>query len=133
LIHFILPLVYILFFVRYRREMRLRPEIPWEGLMLVNFTGISMFLMVASAPAANRLYTVSLPALILLVWLLDTRSALERVLLRGLWVTVVLLALIKPVVTQMRWKASLNLPTGNVAFFNHALYDKTRWLLQRTQ
>jgi len=133
LIHLLLPLVYVLFFVRYQRESPSRPAIPWEGLMLVNVTGIAMFLMVASAPAFNRLYTVSLPALILLVWFLSAPSKVERILLRGLWGMVILLAVVKPAVTQVRWKKSLELPAGRVAFFNPALYDKTRWLLQRTQ
>src|ERR1700733_9101267 len=133
LIHFIVPMVYLLFFVRYWRDSRRQVAVPWERLMLVNITGLSMFLMVASAAAYNRLYTVALPALILLVWFLDSPFKLERALLRCLWVLVALLAVVKPVVTQMRWKAVLDLPTGRTAFFSPVFYEKTKWLLQRTR
>jgi Dolichyl-phosphate-mannose-protein mannosyltransferase len=132
LIHFLIPLIYILFFVRYWRERRLRPDEPWERLMLINVTGLSLFLMIASAPAWNRLYTVSLPALIMLVWFLNSPSKLERILIRILWVSVLVLAIVRPIVTQTRWKAVLDLPTGRTAFFEHGVYEETKWVLQRT-
>jgi hypothetical protein len=46
--------------------------------MPVNITGLCLFLSIASAPAWNRLYTVSLPALIMLVWFLNSAFKLER-------------------------------------------------------
>jgi len=133
LIHFIVPLVYILFFVRCRRESKSQPHEPWEQLMLVSVTGLSLFLTVASAPTWNRLYTVSLPALILLVWFLKFSFPVERVLLRGLWASAVVLALMKPIVTQMRWKAYLDLPTGRTAFSKPAFYEEAAWLAARTR
>lgn len=133
LITLLLPLIYILFFVRYWREARLKPEAAWERLMLVNVTGISMLLTVASAAGYNRLYTVSLPALILLVWFVNSPLKFERVLLRGLWGMALLLAVVKPVITQARSRTVLNLPTGNTAIFSRASRDKTAWLLERTK
>jgi hypothetical protein len=132
LIHFLTPLVYILFFVRYWREGRLRPEEPWERLMLVNVTGLCLFLSIASAPAWNRLYTVCLPALIMLVWFLSSPFKLERSLRRILWTTVLVLAIARPIVTQTRWKAFLDLPTGRTAFFDPGVYEETKWVLTRT-
>ena len=101
--------------------------------MLFNAFGISMVLMVASAASFTRLYTISLPALILLVWFLDAPFKLERTLLRGLWMVALLLAAANPLITQTRWHAALNLPTGPTAFFSRPSYDKTAWLLQRTK
>ena len=132
LIHVLIPLVYILFFVRYWRERCLHPEEPWERLMLVNITGLCLFLSIASGPAWNRLYTVSLPALIMLVWFLKAPFKLERVLLRVLWAVVLILAIARPIVTQMRWKAFLDLPTGRTAFFDLSSYQETKWVLERT-
>ncbi len=132
LIHFIVPLIHILFFVRYYREGRLRPQVPWERLMLVNVTGLSLFLTVASAPTWNRLYTVSLPALIITVWFLNSTGRLERILSRGLWASALVLLLVKPIVTQARWKAFLDLPTGRTAFFHPALYEEVAWVGART-
>jgi hypothetical protein len=132
LIHFLIPLVYILFFARYWREERLHPEEHWERLMLINTTGLCLFLSIASAPAWNRLYTVSLPALIMLVWFLNCSSKLEQVLLRTMWATVLVLAIARPIVTQMRWKAFLDLPTGRTAFFEPGPYQETKWMMERT-
>ena len=131
-IHLLIPLVYILFFVRYWREQRSRPQEPWERLMLVNVTGLCLFATIVSAPAWNRLYTVSLPALILLVWILNSPFKLERALLRILWATVIVLGIARPIMTQMRWKAYLDLPAGRTAFFEHGTYEETKWVLQRT-
>jgi hypothetical protein len=132
LIHLLIPLVYILFFVRIWRQERLQPEQPWHRLMLVNITGLCLFLTIAHAPAWNRLYTVSLPALIMLVWFLNFPFKLERMLLRGLWAMVVILAIARPIVTQTRWRAVLDLPTGRTAFFTDVEYQETKWLLERT-
>lgn len=132
LIHLLIPLVYILFFVRHWREGRLRPQELWERLMLVAVTGLCLFLTIASAPAWNRLYTVSLPALIMLVWFLNSPFRLERALLRVSWVIVLILAVTRPIVTQTRWRAFLDLPTGRTAFFDPTLYQETKWLQERT-
>jgi hypothetical protein len=133
LIHLLLPLVYILFFVRYWREEKLWPNEQWERLMLINITGLSLFLSIASAPAWNRLYTVSLFALIMLVWLLTFPFKPERILTRILWATAGILVVMHPAVTQTRWKACLDLPTGRTAFFEPGSYQETKWLLERTK
>ena len=132
LIHLLVPLVYVLFFVRYWREKKLTPQESWERLMLINVTGLCLFLTIASAPAWNRLFTVSLPAFIVLVWFLNFPFRLERALLRISWAAVLVLAIARPIVTQTRWKAFLDLPTGRTAFFDPGGYDETKWLLERT-
>jgi hypothetical protein len=132
-IHVLIPFVYILFVLYYWRAAPSRPELPWERLMLVNVTGLSMFLAVASAPAYNRLYTVSLPGIILLVWFTSAVVPVSKILSPILWTAVVVLAILKPVVTQTRWKAYLNLPTGRTVFFQPDYYEKAKWLAERTQ
>jgi len=34
---------------------------------------------------------------------------------------------------QIRWKAYLDLPTGRTAFYDPLLYEKCKWMSQRTQ
>jgi hypothetical protein len=133
LIHLLLPLMYVLLFARYWQKSRLDSRVPWERLMLINTVGFSMFLMVASAASYSRLCTVSLPALILLVWFLDSPSKIEQALLHGLWATVLLLAVIKPAIMQTRWSESIDLPTGRSAFFNPEFYQKATWMIARTR
>ena len=101
--------------------------------MLVNITGLSLLASVILAPAYSRLYVVSLPALILLVWFLKPAFKTEKILLRAAWATVLALAIARPIVAQTRWKAVLRLPTGQTAFFEPVLYEKCKWVSERTQ
>ena len=133
LIHVLIPFIYILFVLYYWGAARSRPELPWERLMLINVTGLSMFLAISSAPAYNRLYTVSLPGIVLLVWFTCGFVPVKKTLLPILWTAIVVLAILKPIVTQTRWKGYLNLPTGRTVFFQPEYYEKAKWLAERTQ
>ena len=129
----LIPLVYVLFFVRYWQEARLLPEKPWERLMLVNVTGVFMFLSVAPSPSYVRLYCVSLPGLIILSWFLDSPFKAERALQRAAWTAALALGLVRPAIAQMRSRTCLDLPTGRTAFLDPALSEKCRWLSERTR
>jgi hypothetical protein len=132
-IHLLIPFIYILFVLYYWRAAPSRSDVPWERLMLINVTGLSMFLAISSAPAYNRLYTVSLPGIVLLVWFTCAFVPVKKILLPILWTAIVVLAILKPIVTQTRWKAYLNLPTGRTVFFQPEYYEKAKWLAERTQ
>ena len=132
-IHVLIPFIYFSLFLYYWRAGRSRPELPWDRLMLVNITGLSLFLAVASAPAYNRLYSVSLPGIVLLVWLICEFVSVKKILLPALWTAVVALAIWKPIVTQTRWKEYLDLPTGRSVFFQPEAYEKAKWVAERTQ
>jgi len=43
------------------------------------------------------------------------------------------IAIARPTVTQTRWRAFLDLPTGRTAFFEPAVYQETKWVLERTR
>jgi hypothetical protein len=134
LIHFLIPLVYILLFVRYKGESRLHPEEPWDRLMLISLTGLFLFLINAHSAGFMRMHTIALPALILLVWFLKSTFATERILLRMLWAGALVLAIARPAIIQTQWSASLELPTGRTAFSGFpVLYDKFKWMRERTK
>ena len=134
LIHLIVPFVYIVFLVGYGiRSRGQRSEELWRRLMLVNLAGLLLFLTVVSAPAYSRLYAVSPPALVILVCLLKSSPRSSRSLLRFAWATVFLMLMVRPLVMQIRWKAYLDLPTGRTAFYDPLLYEKCKWMSQRTQ
>jgi hypothetical protein len=134
LIHFVVPLVYVLLFVRYWREAPFRPEEPWDRLFLIAITGLFLFLGVVPAAGFMRMHTISLPALILVAWFLKASFKTERVLLRGLWATVVVLAIARPLIVQTRWNGFLDLPTGRTAFADYpVLYEKIKWVSERTR
>ena len=99
LIHLIVPFVYIPLLVACMMRSGFVSGEPRKRVMFLSATGFSLFLSVASAPGAVRLYAVLAPAVILLVWLLDSRAS-WRWWLKPLWATVVLLAVARPLVVQ---------------------------------
>jgi len=132
-IHLLIPLIYILVFVRYARRSSSSVDQQWKRLMLINLTGFFLFLSIASAPAYTRLYAVSPPAVILLVWLLNFSPKFGHGVVRLLWAMVLIMGITRPLVTQLRSKAYLDLPTGRTAFFEPPIYDKCKWVLERTR
>ena len=120
--------------MRYWREAKVHPEEPWERLMLISLTGLFWFASVVYSAGISRLYPVSLPALILVVWFLKSPFKTEKVLLKALWTTTLILAFMRPLITQTAWNANLDLPTGRTAFAGSPqLYEKSRWVAERTQ
>ncbi len=131
-IHGILPLVYLLFFARYWREVRDRPGELWDRLMLLNIMGLFLFLGIAPAPNWLRLCSVSLPALILLVWLVNSPGKLHQEISRLLWAAALMLAIFEPLSRQVHWRAYLDASPGRTAFLNPEDYHKQLWIFQRT-
>lgn len=132
-IHALVPGIYVLFLLCYRRERPFYRDESWNRIVLINVIGISLFLSVAAAPACNRLYTVSVPAIVALVWFCTRLRNLGAKLALTLTAAALILACVKPVVTQTRWRAFLDLPAGRTAFFDAAQYEKTKWVAEREQ
>lgn len=131
-IHGLLPLVYVLFLVRAAKPQRPATIEPWPELILINIFGISLFMSVVPAPAFSRLCTVSLPGLILFVWFLKAPFMAERVLLRVTWCAVMILVIARPLIEQVHPKQLLSLPVGRTAFVDPILYEKCKWVSERT-
>jgi hypothetical protein len=132
LIHTLLPLVYLLFFVRYRRDSAREPALPWDRLVLVSLVGIFSLLSVSAAPTWARLYYVSLPALILFVWILRSEGKTGRILSTTLFAFTSILLVALPVAKQLHRPYYLDLPTGRTAFLNRDAYDRYRWAASET-
>jgi hypothetical protein len=132
LIHLTIPLVYVLFFVTFAAQSSALSGELRKRLMLINLAGLFLFLSVASAPAYSRLYAVSAPALVLLVWFLHSHN-LGRGCRRFLWATILVMAIARPLFIQLRWHASLDLPTGRTAFFDPGTHEKFKWLSEQTR
>ena len=132
-VHAIIPLVFVLFIVRYSRLAGADWQEPWEKLVLLNFVGLAMFVSIIPAPGWVRLGTVSLPALILLTWFLKGPGRLCRVFRMSLWGFALALAIGEPLTTQVHQHYLLDAPRGSAAFMSSAEYNKFRWLQGRTQ
>lgn len=132
-LHALIPLIYIVFLMVYRRRAEREPSLPWDRLMLINIMGFFQFAAVASSPSFFRLAAVSLPAFILFSWLVS-RPGPRRVFLRGvIWVVVLALVTIRPYRNQQTWRADLALPTGRVAVVDKVWAEKLQWLTQHTR
>ncbi len=132
-VHALLPLVFLLFFVRYRREANKQPGEPWERLVLLNVMGLFLFASVAPAPSLLRLRIVALPpALISLVWFLRSPGLVLKVLRASLWFVATVLTVGKPVAWQIRAMHCLDLPSGRICVRSADSRDELRWLADRT-
>jgi hypothetical protein len=131
-IHGLLPLVFVVFLLHYRRN-RAQPSKPWDSLILLNTVGLFLFMGVAPAPAATRLYAISPPALIMLVWLLSSTSRPKKALLGCLWASVLVMAAAECWTRQTQWRVYLDLSTGRCACFYRSLCGEYEWILRRTR
>lgn len=126
------PLAYIFFALRMRRHSTKDKTDITDQPVLLALGGFSMLLAIAPAPSLLRLSTVSPPALILLVWLLNQPSGMARILRTSLGAAAVALAIATAVHYQTRWRAHLDLPAGRTAFSDRVQYEEYRWVLDHT-
>ena len=133
LVHVLIPLVYILVLVRYHRRPRQSSSEPWDRLMLVCIVGLASLLSVGLAPTWARLYYVSLPALILFVWILKSEGRAGQILSIALYIFTLILICAFPIGKQLHSRAYLDLPTGHMAFLNREAYEKYSWIASQTR
>jgi hypothetical protein len=101
--------------------------------MLLNVAGLSLFMSMAPAPAAYRLFTISLPAQILFVWFVSSSGKLCQVIRGLLWAGAVLLMVGIAVHRQTEWRGFLDTPSGRIVVLSSDTYDEYQWLLRRTR
>ncbi|HEY6272294.1 MAG TPA: hypothetical protein VIX19_09905 [Terriglobales bacterium] len=126
------PLVYLTFALAALRRWKGDRDGLDDRLVLVALAGFSMFLAIAPSPSLLRLSTVSPPALILLVWLLNRPGKIASGLNTSLAAAAIALAVATPIHYQTRWRAYLDLPAGRTAFSDPVQYDEYHWVLGHT-
>jgi hypothetical protein len=104
-----------------------RPHRQREAVVLVVVVGLSSFLAISNSAAVWRLSTVSMPAFIVLLWLVD-RKGWRRSATALLWTVVVLTMLRDVSVARTKWTTYIDLPSGRVAPFDAEL----QWLTEHT-
>lgn len=132
-VYLLVPLIYILFFVRYWDEEKDLPAEPWDRLMMLWFVGLALFLGVVTAPTWIRLCTVSPPAVILFVWYFNLEGLLQKVRIAAVWVIALALAIGVTTERRMQWRAYVTTPIGQVAVLDHMQYDEIYFLLGKTK
>jgi hypothetical protein len=132
-IYLLIPLIYILFFVRYWDEKEDSPSEPWDRLVLIAIMGAMLLLSVATTPGWLRLCTVAAPGLILFVWFLNFPGRLRTIRLTAMWVIVMAIALGEWHGRIFGWKKQVNLPIGRMVVLNQAQYEEIQFLLDHTK
>jgi hypothetical protein len=126
------PAVYVVFVFVMRRRWKGHDTRSRDLLMLVAFTGIAMFLAIASEPSVKRLSTVSPPAMILLAWLLDRPARGAIFVRKGLGAVAAAVAIAVCFRVQTRRLTCLDLPAGRTAFYDSTLIEEYSWVLSHT-
>lgn len=132
-IRVLLPLIYIAFFIRYRRQRRTQTDVPWDRVMLLGIVGSFLFIGIAPAATWFRYCTVSMPGIILLVWFVNQSTRLRGSATAALWVLALLFAFSESWWWQRHWRADLDPPGGRTAVVMPVLYERYRWVLDHTR
>ena len=120
----LVPLVYLVCFI-YRKLRKVPPETD-RDLVLLSILGSVLFFG-ASAPTAFRLYHISIPAVVIAVWLLSRLAKREGVA-RALVAALLVLGGAYSWQRQTATNAQVKLPAGRVAFLAPATAEKYKWL-----
>jgi hypothetical protein len=131
-IYLALPIVYGLVLVYIWRKRRNSIDREWQDVMLVCFIGLSLLLEVSFSPNYVRVYAVSMPGIILLVWILDRSQRVSRHAVVLAWIGIACLGLQQTVSKHRKASGVVVLPTGTVAA-TPDVYEKLVWGIQHTR
>lgn len=132
-LYLLVPLIYIVFFVRYWDEEKDLDSEPWDRLVMLCFVGVALFLGVVRAPTWLRLCTVSAPAVILCVWQFNFAGRFHRIRMGIVWTFALALVLGITLEGRMRWRGYVSTPIGKVAILNRRQYDEVNYLQGKTR
>lgn len=105
---------------------------PWNQATLLSLVGLSLFLDVAAGINWLRLFAVSLPGIVLTVWVIGGLEIQRRALFITASIAVACLAVRQIEVKRALSCARGELPAGRFAT-NPRAYEKLRWLAAHTQ
>lgn len=131
-IYLALPMTYGFVLVccwRKRRDPTFRNR---RELMLLCLIGLLLLIEVTFSPSYLRLYAVSMPGIILLVWIISRGGRIGRYAVGLAWVGVVGLGLQQTLWRHHHPSVVADLPTGRVAAAPQVC-EKLVWVMQHTQ
>jgi hypothetical protein len=103
-----------------------------ERVVLLSLTGLALMLEVAQSLNWIRVYSVAMPAIILLVWLLQEQGAVQARTMSFLWVGILALAIHQTTSRHHTQYVIADLPSGTVAV-SPLRAEKLIWLAQHTR
>jgi hypothetical protein len=131
-VYLALPIVYGLVLV-WIWHHRCRPiDREWKDVMLLCFIGLSLLLEVSFSPNYVRVFAVSMPGIILFVWLLGRSQRVWRHALVLAWIGVACLGVQQTVLRHHKASVVAVLPSGTVAAAPD-VYEKLLWGIKNTR
>ena len=101
-------------------------------LVLLSLCGLSLLLATITRVNWNRIYAISMPAIILLLWVTNRLANFRRYALTALWIIVAGIALKQIRAKHVHPHQIANLPAGRVAL-SPQMYEKFSWLAQHSK
>lgn len=130
-IYMLVPVTYTVAFVRLWQK-RKRGDLRLDNVLLLALVGSSLFLEVAFSLNWLRLFAVAMPAMILLLWIVEQMGRVRQYGLALLWFLIAGIAIHQAWAAQRGNHAVVTTPGGEVAV-SSSKSDELRWLVQRTQ
>ena len=129
-IYALIPLIYFacLAYI-FRRHDRAQ---QYDRLLLVDLAGLALYGSFGYAPAFIHLCEISLPALILAVWFVNSPRLTNRLALGAVGVMTSVPVFLLAVSMQVRWHGFLRPPVGSIAIIYPHTYARYAWVLQHT-
>lgn len=125
--------VYPIFLLIVVRRNRIERKEPWDQLLLLAITGIAMFMAVAPGMTLLRVAPTSLPALVLLTWLLSRVRGPILLVGQALAMVSLAFAIYSPIHVQRQPWNYLTLPAGRTAIPDQGRYELYRWAAAHTK
>jgi hypothetical protein len=130
-VYIALPIVYCTSLLRCWRQ-RNNTFFPWDRVALLSLVGFFLLLEVAVAVNWLRLYGVSLPGVILLMWILSEKPKFQRRAVTFIWPVIIALAAQQIVSRHSANNVQVDLAGGHFAT-SPQTYEKLHWIASITQ
>jgi hypothetical protein len=130
-VHLLLPVIYLVVLWRCWRD-RWNPAFRWEPVTLLALVGLSLLMEVASSLNWLRLYTVSVPGIVLLIWTVGRAEKVRRFAVVVVWVFIAAFAIHQTRSRQAGEHATLETPGGKTAV-SLDTYDKLQSMMHYTE
>jgi hypothetical protein len=132
-VYLLLPIVYGLAFWKcWKMDSESSSQERYQKAMLVALTGAVLLCEVLSSLNWLRIYTISMPGFILLLWLLGQAREVRRVGVRLVWAGVLFIAIVQTFQAHHQPYVIAELPAGRTAV-NPEAYEKLHWVEAHTQ
>jgi hypothetical protein len=131
-VYLLLPIVYAIALGKCWKGSSKTPADEFKKPMLVTLVGSILLCEVMFSLNWLRIYAISMPGIILLLWLIGQTGSVRRMAFRVVWIGVLLVAATE-LVHAYRWQYVIaDLPAGRIAIDPQG-YRKLHWIQEHTR